>query len=70
VVSKLPYDSRKDLAPVGAVAQGLHMLLVQHKLAAAALDPSWMNAQELAATVRSDIDKWARVARIAGIKTE
>jgi len=43
---------------------------VHQKLAGAGLDPHWMDANELAAAIRSDLDKWTRVVRTAGIKVE
>lgn len=43
---------------------------VRQKLSTVGLEPAWMDAAELAATVRSDLEKWTRVARSAGIKTE
>jgi len=43
---------------------------VRQKLAGAGLDPVWMDAAELAATIRSDLEKWTRVAKLAGIKAE
>jgi len=43
---------------------------VRQKLAGAGLDPVWMDAAELAATIRSDLEKWTRVAKLAGIEAE
>jgi len=43
---------------------------VRQKLAGAGLDPIWMDATELAATIRSDLEKWTRVAKATGITTE
>jgi len=43
---------------------------VRQKLAGAGLDPIWMDAAELAATIRSDLEKWTRVAKATGIRTE
>jgi tripartite-type tricarboxylate transporter receptor subunit TctC len=41
---------------------------VRQKLAGAGLDPYWMDGAGLAATVRSDLEKWTRVAKTMGIK--
>jgi len=43
---------------------------VRQKLAGVGLDPIWMDAAELAATIRSDLEKWTRVAKATGIRTE
>jgi len=43
---------------------------VRQKLAGAGLDPIWMDATELAATIRSDLEKWTRLAKATGITTE
>jgi tripartite-type tricarboxylate transporter receptor subunit TctC len=43
---------------------------VRQKLAGVGLDPIWMDGVELAATIRSDLEKWGRVVRETGIKTE
>jgi tripartite-type tricarboxylate transporter receptor subunit TctC len=43
---------------------------VREKLAGVGLDPIWMDGAELAATIRSDLEKWRRVVRETGIKTE
>ncbi len=43
---------------------------VRQKLAGAGLDPIWMDAAELAVTIRSDLEKWTRVAKATGIRTE
>src|SRR6266568_4295000 len=43
---------------------------VRQKLAGVGLDPIWMDGAELAATIRSDLEKWRRVVRETGIKTE
>jgi tripartite-type tricarboxylate transporter receptor subunit TctC len=43
---------------------------VRQKLAGAGLDPIWMDAAELAATIRADLEKWTRVAKAMGIKAE
>ena len=43
---------------------------VRQKLAGVGLDPIWMDAAELAATIRSDLEKWTRVAKTMGIKAE
>jgi tripartite-type tricarboxylate transporter receptor subunit TctC len=41
---------------------------VRRKLAGVALDPVWMDEDALATTVRSDLEKWTRVARTVGIR--
>jgi len=43
---------------------------VRQKVAAVGLDPVWMDAAAVTATIRSDLEKWTRVAQKAGIKTE
>jgi len=43
---------------------------VRQKLAGVGLDPIWMDEVELAATIRSDLEKWTRVAKAMGIRTE
>lgn len=43
---------------------------VRQKLAGVGLDPIWTDAVELAATIRSDLEKWTRVAKATGIRTE
>ncbi|TMH71963.1 MAG: tripartite tricarboxylate transporter substrate binding protein [Betaproteobacteria bacterium] len=43
---------------------------VRQKLAGAGLDPIWMDATELAAKIRSDLEKWTRLAKATGITTE
>ena len=43
---------------------------VRQKLDAAALEPVWMDAAEVTAAVRSDLEKWMRVVKTLGIKTE
>jgi tripartite-type tricarboxylate transporter receptor subunit TctC len=43
---------------------------VREKLASAGLDPLWMDGTELAAAIRADLDKWTRVVKTAGIKSE
>ncbi len=43
---------------------------VRQKLAGVGLDPIWMDGAELAATIRSDLEKWTRVAKAMGIRTE
>jgi tripartite-type tricarboxylate transporter receptor subunit TctC len=37
-ISKTPYDPRRDLAPIGAVAQGISVLVVHPSVAAASID--------------------------------
>jgi tripartite-type tricarboxylate transporter receptor subunit TctC len=44
--------------------------VVRQKLAGVGLDPIWMDASALTATISSDLEKWARVAQKAGIRTE
>ena len=39
---------------------------VRQKLSVVGLEPTWMNATELDETVRSDIEKWTKVARSVG----
>jgi tripartite-type tricarboxylate transporter receptor subunit TctC len=43
---------------------------VRQKLSGVALDPVWMDEAALAATVRSDLEKWTRVVKTMGIKKE
>jgi tripartite-type tricarboxylate transporter receptor subunit TctC len=43
---------------------------VRQKLAGVGLEPIWMDAAELAATIRSDLEKWTRVAKTTGITTK
>jgi putative tricarboxylic transport membrane protein len=43
---------------------------VQEKLARVGLDPAWMDEVQLVAAIRSDLDRWTRVAKIARIKPE
>ena len=43
---------------------------VRQKLAGVGLDPIWMDGAELAATIRSDLEKWTRVAKAMGIRNE
>jgi len=43
---------------------------VRQKLAGVGLEPIWMDAAEVTATIRSDLEKWARVAKATGITTE
>jgi tripartite-type tricarboxylate transporter receptor subunit TctC len=43
---------------------------VRQKLARVGLDPIWMDGAALRATIGSDLEKWERVANVAGIKTE
>ena len=43
---------------------------VRQKLAGVGLDPIWMDGAELAATIRTDLEKWTRVAKSMGIRTE
>jgi tripartite-type tricarboxylate transporter receptor subunit TctC len=43
---------------------------VRQKLAGAGLEPIWMDATEVTAMIRSDLEKWTRVAKLAWIKAE
>jgi tripartite-type tricarboxylate transporter receptor subunit TctC len=43
---------------------------MRQKLAGAGLDPLWLDGNELAAAIRSDLDKYTRVVKTAGIKAE
>jgi len=43
---------------------------VREKLASAGLDPLWMDGNGLTAAIRADLDKWTRVVKTAGIKSE
>src|SRR2546426_807175 len=43
---------------------------VRKKLAGVGLDPIWMDAAALTATIGSDLEKWTRVVKTMGIKTE
>ncbi len=53
-----------------ALKKGFDDADVRQKLAGAGLEPIWMAPAELAALIRSDLEKWTRVAKAAGIKTE
>jgi len=46
------------------------VLNVRQKLAGVGLEPIWMDAAELAATIRSDLEKWTPVAKATGITTQ
>jgi tripartite-type tricarboxylate transporter receptor subunit TctC len=43
---------------------------VREKLASLGLDPIWMDEVQLASSIRSDLERWTRVAKTAGIKPE
>jgi len=43
---------------------------VQQRLAQVGLDPIWMDASALTATIGSDLEKWTRLAQSAGLKTQ
>lgn len=43
---------------------------VRQRVAGVGLDPVWMEAAAVTATIRSDLEKWTRVAQKAGIKAE
>jgi len=43
---------------------------VRQRLSGIGLDPIWSDEATLNATIRSDLDKWTRVAQKAGIKSE
>jgi tripartite-type tricarboxylate transporter receptor subunit TctC len=43
---------------------------VRQRLAAAGLDPIWLDAPALSATIDADLAKWTRVAQKVGIRTE
>src|SRR6266852_2954073 len=42
---------------------------VRQKLTGVGLEPIWMDVAEVAATIRSDLEKWTRVANAMGIRT-
>jgi len=54
----------------GEIAKILQQPDVRERMAALGIDPVGNTPEELAARVRSDIDRWTRVARSAGIKAE
>ena len=43
---------------------------VREKLTRAGLEPVWMDQEQLAAAIRSDLERWTRVAKAAGIRNE
>lgn len=43
---------------------------VRQKLSTAGLDPIWMDGAALTAAIESDLEKWMRLVRAAGIKAE
>ncbi len=43
---------------------------VRQKLTGVGLEPIWMDVAEVAATIRSDLEKWTRVAKATGIRTQ
>ena len=43
---------------------------VRQRLAQVGLDPIWMDASALTATIGSDLEKWTRLAQSAGMKTQ
>lgn len=61
-------------AIVGKVRDSLKKVFddagIRQKLSGAGLDPIWSDEVVLSATILSDLEKWARVAQKAGIKTE
>ena len=61
-------------AIVGQVRESLKKVFddagVRQKLSSAGLDPIWWDEVELGATIRSELETWARVAQRAGIKIE
>jgi len=43
---------------------------VRERLTRAGLEPVWMGQEQLAAAIRSDLERWTRVAKAAGIRNE
>jgi len=43
---------------------------VQERMAAMVLDPQWSSAADFTAFVSREIDKWAKVVKAAGLKTD
>ena len=68
VRKQMPYDSLRDLAPVGRRTAGDPQ--TQKRLRARGIEPSQVTSEEFAALLRKEIPKWAKVMKAAGVQPQ
>jgi tripartite-type tricarboxylate transporter receptor subunit TctC len=68
LVTKLPYDSLRDFAPITLI--NVNTADFRERLKAEGSDPVGNTPEEYAAFLRDEILKWRRVIQFAGVKPE